>query len=179
MQKVLQLDDRGDYRSFSFEFIVHCNSYDCIQINAVRRIKIKMNHKKLHAIKRGAAEGLEKRYNLICKRNQRKGISEYTYEQFAAKMRKEEAMLVYVDVGTAILYVIAIIWALIRGAIQGGLKDGTLYCVVFMLIMGAICWWNSKTQKAISEAKLSVLEQCEREHISLSECVEKLYLEEE
>lgn len=139
-----------------------------------------MNYKERleNNIKLATAEGMEKRYHRINKRHKRKAMPEYTFEQFAEKVRKEEKSMIVIEVIIAVLYIMIFLNGVVSGVMENGICGGIIYGVVYLIIMGLSYYYFEQHNKKMSKYRLNILEECEELNISLSEYVDNGYEDE-
>ena len=137
--------------------------------------KMNYNERLENNIKLATAEGMGKRYHRINKRHKRKAMPEFTFEQFAEKVRKEENSLIVIEVITAVLYILIFLNGVVSGIMDNGIRGGIVYGAVYLIIMGLSYYYLYQHNKKMSKYRLNILEECEELNISLSEYVDKGY----
>lgn len=121
---------------------------------------------------------MEKRYHRINKRHKRKSMLEYSFEQFAEKVRKEEKSMIVIEVIAAVLYILIFLNGVIAGVKGDGIRGGIISGIIYLITMGLSYCFTYQHNKKMSKYRLNILEECEKLNINLSEYIDKGYEDE-
>lgn len=121
-----------------------------------------------------SASGMAKRFCRLARRNEKKGKGAYTFEQFAAKIRKEESKQDKLDFIMAIVFLAIVLVPAISEMINNTIVDGLIFGGILGVIEFFIYRFFKKTNGQSSRARLRVLEECERQGIGIVEYAKQI-----
>ncbi len=118
-----------------------------------------------------SAEGLAVRFKRYRKRKQRKGL-EYTFEEYAAKIRKEESQVNWISMIVAVIQIIVVI----GGGISVGdtLSDALIFMAIQAVMQFFIWRWISKANAKMMKMQVGIIEECEGKGIDIVEYVDEI-----
>lgn len=123
---------------------------------------------------KASAKGMASRYGRLNRRNKRKGKEELSFEEFAAKVRKEEGAGGKIEVGMTIFFIAIVVIPAVFEMITNNIVEGLIFGGILAVIEFFIWRFFRKTNRQSSKARLRVLEACEKQGINVVELSEQL-----
>ena len=140
-----------------------------------RRIKKEFNRElNEKSLIKPSAEGMAIRFRRIRKRKQKIGKTEFTFQEFAQKIRREEAQIKTTNIIFAIIIAAIVLIPGTSMMLNETILEGLIFMGILGVIESFVCYSSVKSNKKLMKIQLQILEECEKRDIDIIEYVEEI-----